>query len=307
MNNKSQWNIMLGLKALPYGSIYPIDDFHKEQEVKAIIKKCVDADCLSDVDIHTKFTNRFREWILESKLHSVKGLDLFPAAVFCNGTTEAFDKFYLKYRNSRLRYFKGEYMYHVNIGKTYFSEVKVLDDEDVKENDVVVVSLPFANNGGKHSQLDNILNQCNKLNVPVLLDCSYFNISGGLEFDFTHPCIEEIVFSLSKFMPDMGSMRIGVRFTRIDNDDPLFVYNKNKYLNRLSAAVGLEIINRYESDYNFKTYRETQLRFCKELGVDPTPTVVFGTSNTKFSEYNRGGSENRLCFSKYLQSGILPN
>jgi hypothetical protein len=306
MTNKSQWNTMLSLKALTFGSIYPIDNFHTEQEVKAIIKKSVDADCLLDDTIHNKFMERFKSWILESKMHSVKGLDLFPATVFCNGTTEAFDKFYLKYRDKRLRYFKGEYMYHINIGQNYFKDVKFLDDEPIKENDVVVVSYPFANNGGKHTSMDTVLQQCNSLNVPVLIDCSYFNISGGLEFDFTYPCIEEIVFSLSKFMPDMGSMRIGIRFTKTDNDDPLFVYNKNKYLNRLSAAVGLEIINRYESDYNFKTYREEQLKFCKELGVEPSPTVVFGISVDKFPEYNRGGLENRLCFSKYLKEGKLP-
>lgn len=307
MNKNSQWNTMLGLKALPYGSIYPIDNCETEQYVKDIVKLSIDKGCLSDTNIHNNFTEQFRKWILQSKLHTINGLDLFPAAVFCNGTTEAFDKFYLKHSTKRLRYFKGEYMYHINIGKFYFKEVQLLDNESIKENDVVVVSYPFANNGNKHHQLDNILEQCNKLNVPVLIDCSYFNISGGLEFDFTHPCIEEIVFSLSKFMPDMGSMRIGIRFTRTDNDDPLFVYNKNKYVNRLSAAVGLEIINKYPSDYNFNTYRNMQLKFCRELGIDSTPTVVFGTSTTKFFEYNRGGDENRLCFSKYLQSGILPN
>lgn len=307
MDKNSQWNTMLGLKALPYGSIYPIDNAETETDVKSFIKSSIDNGCFIDTDIHNKFTEQFKKWILQSKLHSVKGLDLFSAAVFCNGTTEAFDKFYLKHSTKRLRYFKGEYMYHINVGKFYFNEVKLLDNELIEENDVVVVSLPFANNGDKHRQLDIVLEQCNKLNVPVLIDCSYFNISGGLEFNFTHPCIEEIVFSLSKFMPDMGSMRIGVRFTKVDNDDPLFVYNKNNYVNRLSAAVGLEIINKYPSDYNFNTYRDMQLKFCRKLEIDPSPTVVFGTSTTKFSEYNRGGIENRLCFSKYFNSGILPN
>jgi hypothetical protein len=292
---------------LPYGSIYPIDNSEIEQEIKDIIKQSTDDKCLSDTNIHTKFMEQFRKWILQSELHTVNGLDLFPSTVFCNGTTEAFDKFYLKHNSKRLRYFKGEYMYHINIGKCYFKEVKLLDDEPIKENDVVVISFPFANNGNKHYQMDDILLQCTKLNVPVLMDCSYFNISGGLHFDFTHPCIEEIVFSLSKFMPDMGSMRIGVRFTKEDNDDPLFVYNKNKYVNRLSAAVGLEIINRYASDYNFNTYRNVQLQFCSDLGIEPSHTVVFGISTNKFPEYNRGGIENRLCFSKYLKSRVIPN
>jgi hypothetical protein len=78
-------------------------------------------------------------------------------------------------------------------------------------------------------------------------------------------------------------------------------------VNRLGAAVGLELINRYSIDYNFDTYRSTQLVFCESLKIDPSPTVVFGTSPEKFPEYNRGGSVNRLCFSKYLKSRQLPD
>jgi hypothetical protein len=300
-----QWNAMLKLKTLPYGSIYPIHNEVIEQEVRTVIKEAVDNDCLNNADIHNIFMQRYREWILETKLHTVKGLELFPAMAFSNGTTESFDKFFLKYKNKRLRYFKGEYMYHINIGKFYFKEVQLLDNGPIEENDVVIISLPFANNGEKHKDMDSVLNQCTKLKVPVMLDCSYFNISGGLEFDFTHECIEEVVFSLSKFMPALEFVRIGVRFTKKDNDDPLFVYNKNRYVNRLSAAIGLAMINRYSSDFNYSTYRKAQLEFCKQLGVNPSSTVTFGTSIDKYPEYNRGGVENRLNFSKFLSSGQL--
>jgi hypothetical protein len=300
----SQWNEMLKLKSLPYGSIHPISDPDLELVLADIINEAVEEDCLNDITIHERFLANYQEWICLSKNNTIIGLDSFKAAAFSNGTTEAFDKFYLKHSTRRLRYFRGEYMYHTAIGKHYFKEVAFIDDEPIAKEDVVVMSFPFANTGGEHVNYKEVLRQCDALNVPVLIDCAYINIAGGLTFDFNYNCIEEIVFSLSKAFP-VGHLRIGMRLSRIDNDDPLFVYNKNKYINRLGAAVGLKLIERYSPDYNFNTYRKTQLEFCKILNITPSPTVVFGTSY-KFSEYNRGGDVNRLCFSKYLKSNHLP-
>jgi hypothetical protein len=301
----SQWNEMLKLKALPFGSIHPVSDPNLELEVADIINKVVEEDCLNDDTVHIRFLEKYQKWIKSSNNNKITGLDQFAYAAFSNGTTEAFDKFYLKYSRNRLRYFRGEYMYHTAIGKHYFKEVEYLDDSPVESGDVVVISFPFANTGDEHIDYKKILHQCNLKKVPVLIDCAYINIAGGLTFDFNYQCIEEVVFSLSKAFP-AGHLRIGMRLTRQDNDDPLFVYNKNKYVNRMGAAVGLKLIENYSADYNFDTYRQTQLEFCKELNITPSPTVVFGTSS-KFPEYNRGGVENRLCFSKYLKSGILPN
>ena len=302
----SQWNEMLKLKALPFGSIHPIANPELEQEVRDIISEVAQAGCLDDPDIHNKFLEEYRAWILASKNHQIRGLNLFPCSTFSNGTTEAFDKFYLKHSRRRLRYFRGEYMYHTAIGKHYFKEVEYIEDYPIDSGDVVVISFPFANTGGEHPSYKDIILECNRLHVPVLIDCAYINISGKLEFDFDYNCIEEIVFSLSKAFP-VGHLRIGMRLTREDNDDPLFVYNKNRYINRLGAAVGLELIKRYTIDYNYNTYRSPQLVFCETLKIDPSPTVVFGISQNKFPEYNRGGEVNRLCFSKYLLSKRLPN
>jgi hypothetical protein len=305
MSKEEQWNEMLKLKALPYGSIYPISNLVIEQEVRDIICNVTQLGCLDDLEIHNKFLTEYKNWIKNSKNHYIKGLDLFQSAAFSNGTTEAFDKFYLKHSQKRLRYFRGEYMYHTAIGKHYFKLFDYLDDYPIQEGDVVVMSFPFANTGGEHPMYKDVLIECSRLSVPVLIDCAYINISGGLHFDFNYSCINEIVFSLSKAFP-VGHLRIGMRLSREDNDDPLFVYNKNRYINRLGAAVGFELIKIYSIDYNYNRYRESQLSMCQELGIDPSPTVVFGTSIKKFPEYNRGGLENRLCFSKFLHLGKLP-
>ena len=43
----------------------------------------------------------------------------------------------------------------------------------------------------------------------------------GIEFDFNHSAIKVVAFSLSKAFP-VSRLRIGMRLTREDDDDPLF-------------------------------------------------------------------------------------
>jgi hypothetical protein len=297
---------LLKLKSLPYGSIHSITDKELEDEVNNIIASVTQLGCLYDTTIHNQFLERFYNWILETKNNTVIGLEQFQSKVFTNGSTEAFDKFYLKNKNRNLRYFKGEYMYHAAIGKSYFDNVILLDDAPVGKNDVVVISLPFADTGDEHPQMDEILTKCSELGVPVLIDCCYYGACADLTMDFNYSCITDITFSLAKSFP-LGFIRVGMRLTRNDNNDPLFVYNKNNYVNRLGSAVGLELLNRYGPDYNYNTYREAQQKFCIDLEVESSKCVFFATSKTKFAEYNRGTKSNRLCFSKYLKNKQLPS
>jgi hypothetical protein len=296
---------LLKLKSLPYGSIHAISDPNMEAKINKIINRVTQDGCLNDPAIHIKFLNRFYNWISETKNNTITGLEHFTAKVITNGSTEAFDKFYLKNKNRRLRYFKGEYMYHAVASKSYFGIAPYIDDEPLDGNDVIVISLPFADTGAEHPRMDEVLTTCSKLGVPVLIDCCYYGACANLIMNFNYDCITDITFSLAKSFP-VGFMRIGMRLTREDNNDPLFVYNKNNYVNRIAAAVGLELLTEYSPDYNYNTYNSVQKYFCKELGVESSKCVFFATSKDKFSEYNRGTNSNRLCFSKYLYQQRLP-
>lgn len=300
------WNTLLELKKLPFGSVQCIKDHDLEQEISHIIGDVVKNDCMHDGEIHDKFTKEYKAWIKNTTVNHVTGLEKFQGLAFSNGTTESFDKFYLKNRQRRLRYFQGEYMYHSIAARQYFESSACIEAEILQENDVVIFSLPFAGTGNKHAMTDLVLQTCEKLQVPVLIDCCYFGVCGGIDFDFSYECITDITFSLSKNFP-VQHLRIGMRLTKEDDDDALYVYNKNKYVNRLSAAVGLELLQRYTADYNYQKYRAVQEKFCEILQVNASKCVFFATSTESFEEYNRGIKENRLCFSKYLKLEILPH
>lgn len=304
-NTENIWNRLLNLKNLPFGSALSIYDPTLEIEVANIISKVSTEGCLTDVTVQEKFLNRYYNWIQETKLNTFIGLENFKVRAFSNGTTESFDKFYLKNKQRRIRYFRGEYMYHLASASSYFDQAAYIDDEPLTENDVVIFSFPFADTGNEHPEMKDVLNICEELGIPVMIDCCYFGVCKNIHFDFSYNCIYGITFSLSKIF-SVQHLRIGMRLSREDDDDPLLVYNRNKYINRLGAAVGLELLERYGPDHNQLMYSSTQQKFCEQLSVTASNCVFFANSSDKFLEYNRGTTTNRLCFSKYLKSEKLP-
>jgi len=304
-NTENIWNKLLNLKNLPFGSALSIYDPTLETEVSDIISKVSAQRCLTDINVQEKFLNRYYNWIQETQLNTFNGLENFKVRAFSNGTTESFDKFYLKNKQRRIRYFRGEYLYHLASASSYFDQSAYLDDEPLSKNDVVIFSLPFADTGNEHPEMKKVLTICEKLDIPVMIDCCYFGVCKNIHFDFSYKCIYGITFSLSKIF-SVQHLRIGMRLTREDDDDPLLVYNRNRYTNRLGAAVGFELLERYGPDYNQHTYSSTQQEFCEQLSVHASNCVFFANSSDKFLEYSRGTANNRLCFSRYLKFGELP-
>ena len=197
-------------------------------------------------------------------------------------------------------------MYHGASWKMYFPNWCYLNDHDLNSNDAVVISLPFSDTGNVHVDTQTILDRCTELGIPVLIDCAFVGICANIDFDFDQPCITDIVFSLSKTFP-VANLRIGMRLTRIDDDDSLLVHKKTNYTNRLGAAVGLDLIQEFSVDYTHERWHKQQLNFCTQLGIIPSKSVIFGLGDHLYQQYNRGNLTNRMCMSRYLKYGELPS
>jgi hypothetical protein len=280
----------------PFGNAFAIADPH----VLAVLSNPLNLlEAIEDNDIPVKFLDTYRTWIQSTKNNTVKGLDEFPHACFTNGTTEAFDKFYAKHSTRRFRFFKGEFVYHRLSCRNNGYDWAYIEDSKLDKNDVVIISLPFSDTGNAHEQLDYILHNCNALDIPVLLDCAYYGVCSDIDIDLTHPCIKEVTFSLSKTFYS-AYLRIGMRLTRNDDDDPLFVTNKMGYINRPSAQIGLTLLENFSPDYIYDNYRIRQLEYCTILELEPSNCVLFGIGDERWNDYNRDRATNRLSFHKFL-------
>ena len=291
-------NIPNDKRSLDFGSAFAVED----PETLKIIRQPFDLKCVHNNAIIDEFLHTYDKWIRSTESNSLIGLDQYQYKCYSNGTTEAFDKFYLRNHNRRFRCFKGEYMYHKLAWRAGYKWLW-LEDDELRENDAVIISLPFADTGDLHIGYHELMRQCNALQIPVLVDCAYFGICRDIEFDFAYGCITDIAFSLSKTFP-VAYARIGMRYTRVDDDDTMFVYHKISYNNRIGASLGMKFLENFTPDYISSKYILKQLDFCKRLSLTATKTVLFGIGGDEWSKYNRGGPTNRLSFHKQFIKGL---
>lgn len=288
---------------LPYGRARPIPDPEMLNFLDSL-----DPDIgkiYQDPAVLTNFVNTYYNAIVNDELNFWNGLELFKGKIFSQGTTEAFDKFYMKNSSRRFRCFRGEYQYHALVWDYCFPNWEWIDTAPLDSNDAVVISLPFADTGNEHSQYHNLLQECTTLKIPVFVDCAYLGICRNVYFDFGYSCITDIAFSLSKSTP-LSHARLGIRLTRENNNDALFVMGKNDYGNRLGAWVGTQILNEFNLGYVADKYKDKQKEFCQQLKVIPSKCVLFGLGDSQYQAYNRGTDTNRLSFFNYFVDGKLP-
>lgn len=302
--------LQLNLKGLPYA---PAECVREQTQIDAVNTATINAlQHLNDLSILQKFLDTYRNWINSSKINTVLGLDTFPYAEFIQGTSEGFDKFYTRHRTLRFRCFRGEYMYHRLCWESAWPTQWRYIDEDqndfgLSSGDAVIVSFPFADLGNPHPKFNtHFLDICYERDIPVLVDSAFFGITGNLTFDYTHPAIEQVCFSLSKTFP-VNLHRIGMRLSRKLANDGVTIYNNSQYINKFGAAIGLEMLNTKGPDDTFIKWRSRQIEFCTQMNVTPSNTVIFGIDyHHNYDHYNRGMTDsNRLCFSLYYESGKL--
>ena len=258
-------------------------------QVNDFIKKLFDNylldNGLNKLDNLSKFKNLFTNWVQAHESSTVIGLDQYQID-FSAGTTQSFDSFYLRHRNRKFRCYTGEYFYHL---KTWISNQIdwsfITHDDPISHNDAVVISMPFCDTGSLHPDYEQLISTCEKLDVPVLVDCCYYPISGNIEIDVSSDCIDTVSFSLSKAFP-VANLRIGVRYTK-NIFDGQKLHDTINYNNTLSAYVGSRIIDEFSSDYIYNKYKDRQMSVCDYFGLVPSNSVMFAVGDADWNQYSR--------------------
>ena len=290
-------DVLANKKNKLYGGAWSIHDPELLKAVTITKKNSIDT---------IQFCEHFKDWISKGK--NFIGWKDFTHLDYSNGTTETFDKFYQTYSSQRLRLFRGEYYYHQVQARVLFkNRFAWINDAPLEHGDVLVMSCPFSDTGNIPEGFEDILSECDRLSIPVLIDMAYISISDIKELDLSHPCIQVITSSLSKVFP-VEHHRIGIRMKREFEDDTMTAYNLNNYVNQNSVNIGYHMINTFSNSWLINRYKEKQKEMCRELAVDISPCVIFGIDrNNRFPEYNRGTETNRLCFSRLWDGRNINN
>jgi len=288
------------LKRKPYGGCYSVYD----PSLCAVRDEAIRTYSHASINFSSEkhqFFDQYREWMVSSH-PNISGIQQYQSACYTNGTSESFDYFYLRYReHRRLRLARGEYFYHQMMHRLFYSNrFAWLDEEEIREGDFVLISVPFGDTGCVPDGLEQMLCQCDELQVPVMLDLAYINLAVNLSIDLTHPCIEYVVSSLSKVFP-VEHHRIGIRLQKQMWEDQLYVMNEDlhDYINFLSIHIGSQLMNTFSANWLYNKYQPLQNEWCNRLNLTPSSCVTLGIDyNNQYPEYSRGGTTNRLCFSR---------
>lgn len=286
-----------------YKSIFSSGNSIKDPELIQFIQKINLNKHLLDPWIVEKYEQGWMEWIKRSngKNYALKNLELFSHACYSQGTQESFLNFYMMNRNKRFRVFKGEYWWHMDIWSKLDYRWSYIEDDDIRDGDICIVSCPFALYGRKHKMLDELIEKCERLGVEILLDFIYLpnSMNKTVDIDLSASCIKQITFSLSKTFP-VQCAKIALRLTKHKLSDPMQMSNDENISNRLAAGLGFEIMNNFPLDHMTNKYRDQQSKWCDIMGLEKTNVVHFAYGPHYHKKTN---TETNFCSPYNVQDG----
>lgn len=221
----------------------------------------------------------------------------------CNGAIHAFEAFYLRNCDRRLRFFSGDFIYHQIIGRltNLITPTAISEEDPLRPGDSLVISVPFSGDGNIQTDLEEILRTCAENKIPVLLDMAYLPLVNDVPAIGPLDTVEDVVFSLSKFSRGLERIRLGLRLRKDFVDDQIGAANTIGMTNNLGFFVGAQILHDFPLNFPYLEYVEKQSLLCKELGLAQSDCVIFGVGDDdKYIEFKRFGI-NRVCLSELME------
>lgn len=226
-------------------------------------------------DTGKSFTDFHAQWIKDSKLNNIEGLDSFPVRHLINGCSEAISEYHWMFRNYRLRLYTGEYMFtgRLSLGNKFTT----MEEDELREGDALIVSVPFSHTGEMPDDFDVTMNTCTKLNIPVFLDFCLFGTCYDIDVNVDYPCVVAVAFSTSKTLAT-GNFRVGTLFAK-ESPDHIKALNTFFYTPLLAAVIHKEMLYNYSADYLPTKYRKKQEDLCDKYGANSSKVMMIGTSD----------------------------
>jgi len=245
------------------------------------------------------YLEAFRNWMVGSRTHNMNSLEQFQHSAYCAGTYDGIQAFIHRHVTSRrIRFSRAEFVGSKIICNHARANWCYLEDAHLQENDAVILSLPFSGNGGYHCDYHKTMSLCSDLRIPVLLDLAYFGISTGINFDFSHMCITDLVCSLSK--PMSAQLRLGFRMTRQPYDDVVQSLSDTSTYNRIAVSVAINLLKKFSHHWFVQRYLDRQQTICQQLNIQSTPTFTLALGNAQqHKQFWREGYY-RICITDEL-------
>jgi len=256
-----------------------------------------------DMDCQEEYLNYYPKWIESSKLNSIKGLNSFPHKYISLGVTQSIDEFHFEMlqQNRKIRVFRGEYPYsRDNINFDWAQGF--INDYPLQKNDAIIISLPFSATGDIHPQWNWLLNECEKLDIPIFVDCAFFGTCGGIKVNFNHPAIKVVSFSLTKGV-SAGDFRSGIKFSK-SLEGKIARLTEWHHGIHLNTLIGLELMKKFNPDHHYNKFRKIQEMVCQKYNLVPSPCIHVATGGKGWEYFSRDGFVNRIVLRNAIKQEI---
>lgn len=158
----------------------------------------------------------------------------------------------------------------------YYKEIigkEISNSAEIKENNLLIVSVPFFENFKVRDDMNDTLEVCYKLGVPVMLDLIWLPlVEGGIQLKHTD-CIEVIAHSMTKVLP-MSGIKGGVCLWKSP-------YQQRHNTYPLGGNLGFHITRKYFEDFDYYHVRDSlktlRDKWCKTLGLEKNNFVCTGS------------------------------
>lgn len=243
-----------------------------------------------DYNCQEEYLEYYPQWIMSSEACNIKGLDTFPYRFVSLGVTQTLDWFHLECARQgwRMRLLRGEYPYNRDV----FDFDEFIDDEPLAKGDAVIISVPFSASGDLHPRYEEIMETCNKLDIPVMVDCAWFGTCYDLHWSLEYECIKVVAFSTTKGL-QTGNWRSGICFSKW-NHGSLAVQTEWHHGIHMNTYISLLLMKNFSPDYTPNLYRKSQEEVCKYFGLIPSKTIHIATGDDQWDYFSRDGAYNRI-------------
>lgn len=239
----------------------PLSDNLIEESIQEVLDGTLDKD-ISD-NVYVDFKATMSDWLENSKLNNITGLDTFDRIDIMQGCTQYIDSIYMQ---GEVQVLKGDYKYHHRLGN-WGRTVGSLSPKIP-----LVIAMPFPSNGAVHNQMTEILDEAQDKGIGVHVDGAWLTCCRGINFDLSHPSIHSVGISLSKGL-GLGWNRVGLRWTKNTQPDSISIMNDFHMLLRAPVMIANHFLSNFESDYLWNTHGDNYFKICQDFNLTPTPAI----------------------------------
>ncbi len=221
----------------------------------------------------TDFLVTFDKWLKDHQFSSFTGMEAFPVMHVIQGVTHFIDDLYQ--RCGELQIFKNDYKYHWRLN----NDIEYVTVDTLDPDKELLISMPFPYYGDIHPGMYTILDECQKLGIPVHVDSAWISCIRDIDFHFDHPAIKTFAVSLSK--GGIGGNRIGVRYSRETPEGSITIMNQFNMCQQPLMWIGICFMKDFGPEYFWKKYEKKYEKVCKDFKLNPSKAIHLAMSDGK--------------------------